>query len=432
MKLNRTRQNTSSMSPTIGKDQVSVALLTNIPSPYRLPFLRELSQLHRLHVVFDVRTEVNRHWEVPDDLGFASSFAGGVTFQYMRRRKDQLSPELRELHVRYGVLTELKRLRPDVVVSLEFGPRSLLALLYCKLTGTPLIIWSEGTMHTEGWVGRAKTILRRFLVHHSDRFWVNGAESRDLITHYGGSNDRVDQGMTGVDTEWFADNVLRVLPSRVDHRTELGIGAACFIFVGQLTERKGLPELLAALDVVCKSRTTFTFLLAGEGHLRPQIESWQHAHPECDLRLLGHLPPDTLIKYYAVADIFVLPTLDDNWSLATLEAAVAGLPQVFSRFNGATCELSSSGVTGRTVNPLQTAQFAEVLLEFADHVPERLSQEIIRPLSTYYSPKEFAARAGRSITAAATMRRERPPRSHQQGAGMLPIRSTEHTASKER
>jgi glycosyltransferase involved in cell wall biosynthesis len=342
-----------------------IVLLTNIPSPYRLPFLREFSTYCNLHVVFDAKNELGRRWTVPDTLPVPHSYARGYTINYLRRRHGRMPAELRQLHLRWGVLTELFRLRPSVVVSLEFGPRSLLSLCYCLITKTPLVLWSEGTPHTEGWVGPVKTYIRRMLTRHAARYWVNGIDSANLIAAYGGEARRIDSGMTGVDTEWFAEKTAERLTQREHLRKEFGVEGPCFIFVGELSERKGLRQLLRALEVTCPSAAGFTFLLAGEGSLRPIIQAWIDAHPECDLRLMGHLEPEALVQAYAIADVFVLPTLDDNWSLATLEAAVAGLPQVFSKFNGASTELMECGALdahGKVIDPFDEREFAHALL----------------------------------------------------------------------
>ena len=49
--------------------------------------------------------------------------------------------------------------------------------------------------------------------------------------------------------------------------------------------------------------------------------------------------------YYAAADVFVFPTRYEAFSLATLEAAAAGLPILTPRING-TEELIEDGVNG--------------------------------------------------------------------------------------
>ena len=379
-----------------------VALLTNIPSPYRIPFFYELSRLCTLHIVFDARTESNRTWHVPEQLPFAHSYARGWAWSYMRRRSDGFPADRRVLHLRWGMLLELLRLRPDVVVANEFGGRSLFALLYCTLRRRPMILWSEGTPHTEGWVGGPKLRVRRLLARRSSRAWVNGADSRLLIEQYGGSAGKCDLGLTGVDTGWFAAEAARLAAERAGIRSEFGIdpGRTVFVVVAQMIGRKGIRQLLGAAEQLGDEANRCTVLLCGDGEERGWVESWAAAHPQLDVRLLGFLPPEQLVRVYAASDVFVLPTLDDNWALATLEGAVVGLPQIFSRYNGATTELMEAGVPGEVIDPLNETRFAEVLRRMCQAPPARPAPELVAALVDYYSPAALARRAYRSILAA--------------------------------
>jgi glycosyltransferase involved in cell wall biosynthesis len=373
-----------------------VVLLTNIPSPYRVPFFKELSSFLDFHVVFDALTEGNRHWQTPASLPINHSYARGFTVSYTRRRRDGFPQERRELHLRPGILAELIRIKPELVVSQELGFRSLVALMYCAARNVPLILWQEGTAHTEGWVGLPKQFLRRRLCRFANRIWGNGIQSAALVHAYAPQTP-TDDGMTGVDTNWFAQGVRALLPERDAMRLERSVRRVCFLCVGQLVERKGVRQLLEAVGRTEQIAQDFTLLLAGEGPLRAEVEAWQRGHPEFDLRILGQLAPEELLKMYAIADVLLLPTLDDNWALATLEGAVAGLPQIFSKYNGAFVELTAYGVAGEVIDPLDLDAFVACLKRFVARPPQRLPDETVDALVLYYSPREFALRAVTSI-----------------------------------
>jgi hypothetical protein len=95
-----------------------VALLTNIPAPYRLPFFRELAGHCDLLVVFDAPLEPNRNWALTEsELGFRYTFARGLHIPYLRRRSDIGVNEERYLQIRYDILPKLYAFKPSVVVS---------------------------------------------------------------------------------------------------------------------------------------------------------------------------------------------------------------------------------------------------------------------------------------------------------------------------
>src|SRR5215211_1509499 len=189
-----------------------VALLTNIPAPYRLPFFRELAKYCDLLVIFDSYTEPNRQWVFsPKELGFRYAFANGFHLPYRRKRYDIGLDEERYLQVRYGILSKLSAFQPHVIVSAEMGLRTMQAAIYCSVTKRPFAIWWEGTPHTEGWVKREKSLIRRVLVKRAKKFWSNGRESTTLLLAYGASSDVVDEGMIGIDTKFFASETTKLL-----------------------------------------------------------------------------------------------------------------------------------------------------------------------------------------------------------------------------
>lgn len=76
-------------------------------------------------------------------------------------------------------------------------------------------------------------------------------------------------------------------------------------------------------------------------------------------------------ELYSISDVFVLPTIYDPFSNATLEAMASGLPVVTTSCNGAS-ELIENGVQGFVIdNPFDAALLAEKIsaaLEQSGHM----------------------------------------------------------------
>jgi glycosyltransferase involved in cell wall biosynthesis len=384
---------------------IRVALLTNIPAPYRLAFFRALGARCDLKVMFDSKSEPNRQWSVPDDLGFAHVYMAGFAVPQLRRRQDGGPMDRRYLQIRYGILPALHRFRPDVIVSIEFGPRSIQAAAYCAAFRIPLIIWSEGTPHSEGWQSSFRRAVRRSLVGSAKAFWTNGTESSALLESYGAKPEQMQEGMIGVSTGKLFRDVQSQRLQREPIRAQLGAKGVVFLFSGQLVPRKGVKEFLAALLPLTARAPEFSVMFLGEGIQRSMIEEWGADHPDFHLLILGFRQPEEVPRIYAAADVFVMPTLDDNWSLVALEAAVAGLPQVFSTYNGATRDLVEKKASGIVVDPLDTGAFSEALERFLDSGPACVSEDVRSMLVDHYGPDACADRAFRSVLTVAKPRR---------------------------
>src|SRR5262245_63562233 len=101
-----------------------VSVLTNILPPYRIGFYNELARLCDLHVVLDSLSTPDRQWQIdPASIRFQYVVSGN-RHKAIERRGAGYGGERRYFSLSGRTLPELNRIRPDVVVSLELGPRT--------------------------------------------------------------------------------------------------------------------------------------------------------------------------------------------------------------------------------------------------------------------------------------------------------------------
>lgn len=370
-------------------------LVTNMLPPYRVSFYRALSKKVDFHLLLDTISEFNRSWQINDvanDLKL--TVQNCRSFVYSRHRNDVGYVEKRQFQFSEKTLPLLAEMKPDVVISIEFGLKTLWSILYGLIYRVPVILMSEGTMHTEGHVGGFKRLVRRWIVSQCSRYWSNGPASTELLVSYGADPGLIDEGMTGIDTREWQQAVSEQLPIRDTIREKWGLRGRVMLFSGSLTPRKGVIPLLEALEKWREQGggTDFTLLLLGDGHQRSEVEDWCSKNPEVRVVMPGFVQPQDLPPFFAAADWAVLPTLDDNWPLATLETLVAGLPQLFSCYNGATPDLCRSA-TGVSFDPLNQDDFVRALHAFEKAPSGRIPDEIVRGISEYYSAEGQAQRA---------------------------------------
>ena len=72
------------------------------------------------------------------------------------------------------------------------------------------------------------------------------------------------------------------------------------------------------------------------------------------MTFIGGIDYDDIHKYYAMADVFMISTLEDNWSLVVPEAMACGLPVMCSQYNGCWPELVTKQ-NGWVFDPLDPA-----------------------------------------------------------------------------
>lgn len=189
-----------------------------------------------------------------------------------------------------------------------------------------------------------------------------------------------------LDTEIF-----KPLPKE-DTKQQLGISLDTLtILVGADNgneQRKGFAQLLQALKI-CLNDPQFNKLVQ-----QKKVNLLCFGIPHTDLaalslpiHALGQIESDQrLSQVYSAADLFVLPSLEDNFPNTMLEAMGCGTPVV--AFNvGGIPDLVQDGITGRIVPWMDVAKLANAILDCVFNTPLRqgMGQHCRKVMESSYS-----------------------------------------------
>jgi glycosyltransferase involved in cell wall biosynthesis len=111
----------------------------------------------------------------------------------------------------------------------------------------------------------------------------------------------------------------------------LDLPRSVFLYVGRVAAEKSLPAFLG-LDLPGSK------LVVGDGHLLPQM---RHRYPR--VRFAGRQEGEALVRHYASADVFVLPSRTETFGLVLLEALACGLPVAALPVSGPLDVIGDSG-----------------------------------------------------------------------------------------
>jgi len=122
------------------------------------------------------------------------------------------------------------------------------------------------------------------------------------------------------------------------------------LYLGRLTEEKGLRLLMAAWDQhVARAAARLPLVVAGSGPLQHEVAHWAEARPE--VQFLGLQTRDQCKELLAGAAAVVAPSVWlEAFGLVVVEAMAAGVP-VVAAAHGAFVELVDHGVTGLLFRP---------------------------------------------------------------------------------
>jgi glycosyltransferase involved in cell wall biosynthesis len=367
-----------------------VVLMQNFVAPYRvLLYERLAAKLDAFQVLVSTPMENDRDWAV--DWGSLDVVVQrNITIRRPYRDELGFSRQL-QVHVPYDTLLRLFRFRPDAVISVELGARSVQAVLFKLLfPRTRLLIWCKLSEHTERNWGRVRTTVRRFILRHADAVLVNGESGARYIASFGVSDDVIHRVNQPIDVARFA-SVPRTRPEGLARR---------LLCAGTLTARKGIVPFAKTLVEWAHAHPERAIEIwwLGDGELREELSGLE-LPPNLTQRFCGSVPYDAMPGYYAQCDLLAFPSLLDEWGLVVNEAMAAGLPVLGSLLAQAVTELVDDGRTGWVFDPRVPGAMLKAITRALDTPPDRMIAigEAARRRIDAVTPQDAADRIARAL-----------------------------------
>lgn len=109
-----------------------------------------------------------------------------------------------------------------------------------------------------------------------------------------------------------------------------------FMYAGQLDWKKNILNIIKAAEILKQHKKEFTFIFAGDGIHRGEIEADVEKRGLKDnFKFVGHISDGTLLDaYYAASDLLVFPSTYDTAGLVVPEAAHMGTPSLVAAQSG--------------------------------------------------------------------------------------------------
>lgn len=197
--------------------------------------------------------------------------------------------------------------------------------------------------------------MERVFSRVADRLFAVGEAQREQLRAVHWLRDRsIDTLRNGV--------ALPSGPEDLSFRASVGAEKRMLVgTIATLIEQKGLRDLLKVVRRVRDLGYEAKFVIAGEGHLRPELEALRRQlRLEDDVVLTGWVPNAAHLALPSF-DIFFQPSLWEAMSMVTLEAMAAGKPILTTRV-GEAPHVIEDGVEGLLVNPGDVDGMASALV----------------------------------------------------------------------
>ena len=326
-----------------------VAIITNIPSPYRVgQFINLQNKIleYEFFFIFSDKGDKERSWDV--------NLEGLRNAVFLNSKPLMLKSksEVRGYYLSLDVIKTLNSISSDVVIVCEYNMISIQAFLYCKIKKIKVISMTDGTLYSERNFGFFRRLNRRMMIPRADMCIASSTKSKELQIYYGAKEDRIIVAYLTVDVGYFR------FEREEYHSNKL-------LFIGSLIERKGIDLLLKALSLVKKD---YTLTIVGDGEEKSRLVDYVEQNGMKELvEFVPFKQKEELREIYNTHDIFILPTREDCFGLVISEAMAASMPVISSCYADGAYDLVIDGENGYIVNPYDSVKFANTIEKLIDN-----------------------------------------------------------------
>ncbi|UCC94669.1 MAG: glycosyltransferase family 4 protein [Candidatus Omnitrophota bacterium] len=212
--------------------------------------------------------------------------------------------------------------------------------------------------------------------------WIIGREEREYaLTDYirvlstFAYNSFVDEGIqpqklllipSAVSVRDFrpSQEIIKARCLRIENGAPLRI-----LYVGAISFRKGIKDMVTVISALNPERFRYRFVgpeeVVGAKETRRALKELRHRAD-----IIPKRPQHQLPKYYAWADLFIFPTLEDGFAVVLAQAQAAGLP-IIATANCAAPDIIIEGKTGWVV-PIRTPEAFIERLKWCDSQRKQL------------------------------------------------------------
>ncbi|MCX8128919.1 MAG: glycosyltransferase family 4 protein [Clostridia bacterium] len=355
-----------------------VLYITNIPTPYRIDFWNELGKHVDLTVWFEAANYKHRKWDIRDlGLNFKYEFLKGLMFGAGRQ-------------FNIGMFRKLKQEKYDVlIISCYNSPSEMLVITWLNIKKIPFIFTSDGGFPKKDI--KIKYLLKKYLISSAREWLSSGSNCTRYLNHYGADKELIFEYPFSVDFKVEGQTSL-TCEERLELKNRDNLNDVVVLTVGQFIHRKGIDVLLSAFKEI--GNKNVSLVIIGDGPLKEEYGSYVSGNNLQNVVIKDFMQKDELVKYYKIADIFVLPTRYDIWGLVVNEAMYFGLPVIATNKTGAAFDLIEDGVNGYVVDSEDIGQLksklaylidnAEVRAEFSKKSFEKIQYYTIKNMVKQY------------------------------------------------
>jgi len=332
-----------------------IFIITNIPTPYRIPLFNELNTRlsnsgFKLTVIFGAKNYLRRKWVINfSEFDFEYKILPSKNIRFNNPEKSSFTYS--------GLFNFILKEKPLVIVTNGFSIATMKLWFLSWLKSINYIIWSGDINNKKMHISLLRKLYRKILIRRASGFIAYGLKAKQYLISLGADWADIIIGINTVDTQFYKTEV-----SKLREKIKPRSNRKHLLYIGALSPRKNVLKLLNVLRVLLKSRSDLILDIVGDGNDYMRLKRYIQDH-EMDeyIKFHGFKQKSELPIFMAQSDCFLFQTDFDIWGLVLNEAMAAGLPCIASNKAGSTCDLIKNGVTGFSVDFSNTEEVVDTI-----------------------------------------------------------------------
>lgn len=173
-----------------------------------------------------------------------------------------------------------------------------------------------------------------------------------------------------------------------------GVQGELLLFVGRLSEEKGIEYLIKAMPQILVRLPAAKLLIVGSGPLENKLRALvEKTGIAANVVFVGSVAHWSLAEYYATADVLIGPSLREGFGLVFVEAMACGCPVIASDLPGV-ADIIEDGKTGFCIRPRDSQAIAGKTIEVLQDrsLREQVKSQARADVAARFSARSAAAR----------------------------------------
>lgn len=277
--------------------------------------------------------------------------------------------------INFGIIPELIKNRYDAILLDGYMQIShWLIFLTALATKTPIIF--RGESHLLNYRSRKINAIKRIVLplffKKISAFLSIGSANAKYFFYYKVPENKIFPAPYSVNNQFFKEK-LKVLPTKEQLKTEFGLNPKkiTILYASKLIERKRPEDLLKAYHHIIKKHkdieNKIQLIFVGDGPELLKLENYKKENELDNVYFFGFKNQEELPKFYAMADIFILPSSFETWGLVVNEAMNFSLPIITTNMVGSSYDIVKIGENGFIYKTGDIDNLSEYLVKLTEN-----------------------------------------------------------------